>query len=160
MSLDGKVCRGHRAFRIISASKKLRMTFCLSAFGKWNACRAKDEAMRVSEDNLIEDGCLSFRGEQQVAVWKQRPCGLMVTSRRRGVAEPPASRSSDGDVRPKLWDGRGAKAWYELCVPPHPMSTRKPSEFRLPSISGVNVANVKLDTTFFLFPVHETEEHQ
>jgi hypothetical protein len=65
MSLDSKVCRGHRAFRIISASKKLRMTFCLPAFGKWDDSRAKDEAMWVSEDNLIEGGCLSFRGEQQ-----------------------------------------------------------------------------------------------
>ena len=65
MSLDGKVCGGHRPFRIISASKKLRMTFCLTGFGKWNDCRAKDEALWVSEDNLIESGCLSFRGEQQ-----------------------------------------------------------------------------------------------
>lgn len=68
MSLNSKVDRRHRALRIISASKKLWMTFCLPAFGKWDDSRAKDEAMWVSEDNPIEDGCLPFRGEQQVAV--------------------------------------------------------------------------------------------
>jgi hypothetical protein len=36
---------GGRAHQTISASEKLRMTFCLPVFGKWNGYRADDEAL-------------------------------------------------------------------------------------------------------------------
>jgi hypothetical protein len=72
--------------------------------------------------------------------WKfgnKRPCGLMVTSHGPRWPNFQPQKSSDWDFQSKLWDVCGGKAWLEDCTPSRPMFTRKPSEFRLASASGV-----------------------